>query len=192
MIHSAVGTAVIDPADVLDRVGSDEDGAAILFLGVVRDHADGRPVSGMRYDSYVEMAEPVLAEIAREAAGRLGTDRVAVVHRVGELDIGEVSVAVAVSSPHRAEAFDASRYVIEEIKKRLPVWKKEHYADGSAEWVEGTVPPGTGRSEGTASEAGEQGPRTEPGGAGVAGGGPPEGGSEAPMAAAPADGGQSP
>ena len=68
----------------------------------------------------------------------------AVVHRTGELAIGEVSVAIAVSSPHRAEAYEASRYVIEEIKKRLPVWKKEHYTDGAAAWVEGAVPPGTG------------------------------------------------
>ena len=79
------------------------------------------------------------------SAERLGTDRVAVEHRTGELSIGDVSVAIAVSSPHRAESFDAARYVIEEIKKRLPVWKKEHYEDGSDGWVEGTVPPGTGR-----------------------------------------------
>lgn len=151
MISAAVVTGAIDPSEVLGRVGSDEDGAAILFLGVVRDHADGRAVSGMRYDAYVEMAEPVLHAIAEEASERLGTDRVAVSHRVGELDIGEVSVAIAVSSPHRAEAFDASRYVIEEIKKRLPVWKKEHYVDGSAEWVEGTVPPGTAQRGGAPS-----------------------------------------
>ncbi len=144
--YSAVGEDPIDPAAVLARVGHDADGAAILFLGVVRDHADGRPVDGMRYDAYREMAEGVLGEIAREAAARLGTDRVAVVHRTGELAVGEVSVAIAVSSPHRAEAFDASRYVIEEIKKRLPVWKKEHYADGQAAWVEGEVPPGTART----------------------------------------------
>ncbi len=144
MIHAAVGPEPIDPAQVLSRVGSAEDGAAVLFVGVVRDHADGRSVSGMRYDTYHEMAEDVLREIAHEAAARLGTDRLAVVHRTGELDIGEVSVAIAVSSPHRAESFDASRYVIEEIKKRLPVWKQEHYADGRVEWVPGTVPPGTG------------------------------------------------
>ena len=141
MIHASVRPDPIDPAAVLARVGSPQDGATLLFLGVVRDHADGRSVSGMRYDAYAEMAEPVLAEIAREAAERLGTDRLAVVHRYGELEVGEVSVAIAASSPHRAEAFDASRYVIEEIKKRLPVWKKEHYADGSEAWVEGTVPP---------------------------------------------------
>jgi len=154
VIHTAVGPDPIDPAEVLARVGSDEDGAAILFLGVVRDHADGRPVQGMRYDAYREMAEEVLREIALEAASRLGTDRLAVVHRTGDLAVGEVSVAIAVSSPHRAESFDASRYVIEEIKKRLPVWKKEHYADGEAEWVAGTMPPGTGTGA-AASVAGE-------------------------------------
>lgn len=141
VIHSVVGPDVIDPTAVLARVGSDEDGAALLFVGVVRNHAEGRAVSGMRYDAYVQMAEKELGAIAEEAADRLGTDRVAVEHRTGELAIGEVSVAIAVSSPHRAESFDAARYVIEEIKKRLPVWKKEHYLDGTEGWVEGTVPP---------------------------------------------------
>jgi molybdopterin synthase catalytic subunit len=141
---ASIVTAPIVPEDVLARVGSDEDGAAILFLGVVRDHADGRAVSGMRYDAYREMADSVLAGIAGEAAERLGTERVAVVHRTGELNVGEVSVAIAVSSPHRAQAFEASRYVIEEIKKRLPIWKKEHYADGEEAWVAGAVPPGVG------------------------------------------------
>lgn len=141
VVHCAVGPDAIDPGAVLARVGSDEDGAALLFVGVVRNHADGRAVSGMRYDAYVEMAGKELRSIAAEAAVRLGTDRVAVEHRIGELGIGDVSVAIAVSSPHRAESFDAARYVIEEIKKRLPVWKKEHYFDGTAEWVEGTVPP---------------------------------------------------
>ena len=151
MIHASVGPDVIDPCAVLARVGAAEDGAALLFVGVVRDHADGRSVSGMRYDAYAEMAQSVLEEIAAEAGERLGSDRVVVQHRTGELEIGEVSVAIAVSSPHRAEAFDASRYVIEEIKKRLPVWKKEHYVDGAAEWVDGQVPPGT--AKGRAAEA---------------------------------------
>jgi molybdopterin synthase catalytic subunit len=141
VIHTAIVSAPVDPASLLGRVGSDEDGAALLFVGVVRDHADGRPVSGMTYEAYVEMAEPVLSEIAREAAERLGTERVAVEHRVGDLSIGDVSIAIAVSSPHRAEAFEASRSVSEEVKKRLPIWKREHYADGTADWVEGTVPP---------------------------------------------------
>lgn len=154
VIHCAVGPDVIDPGAVLARVGSDEDGAALLFVGVVRNHADGQSVSGMRYDAYEDMARKELARIAEEAAERLGTDRVAVEHRTGELAIGDVSVAIAVSSPHRAESFDASRYVIEEIKKRLPVWKKEHYVDGSDRWVEGSIPPGT--SAGASSQAGDR------------------------------------
>ena len=143
MIFARVASEVIDPAEVLARVGSERDGATLLFRGVVRDHADDRPVSGMRYDAYEEMAGEVLSKIAAEAAERLGMDRVAVVHRFGELAIGEVSVAIAVSSPHREEAYEASRYVIEQLKERLPVWKKEHYVDGVSEWVEGNVPPGT-------------------------------------------------
>jgi molybdopterin synthase catalytic subunit len=94
----------------------------------------------MRYDTYEEMAAEVLSEIVDEAARSAGTDRVACVHRIGELEVGEVSVAIAVSSPHRAQAYDASRYVIEEIKKRLPVWKKERYSDGANEWIEGQTP----------------------------------------------------
>lgn len=132
------------------RVGSREDGAVLLFLGVVRNHAEGRAVDGMRYDAYEAMARSVLAEIAREASERHGTDRLAVVHRVGELELGETSVAIAVSTPHRAEAYAANREIIEEIKKRLPVWKKEHYVDGASSWVEGVVPPVGARSGGTA------------------------------------------
>ncbi len=140
-IHSAIVHAPLDPAALLARVGDPADGAALLFVGVVRDHADGRAVTGMRYDAYEAMAGAVLADIAREAADRLGTDRIAVEHRVGTLVVGEPSVAIAVSCAHRAEAYEASRYVIEEIKKRLPVWKKERYADGDEAWVEGTAPP---------------------------------------------------
>lgn len=146
------GTAWVtrDPVEagtVLERVGAEADGAIVVFLGVVRDHNEGRPVTGVTYDAYEEMAGRVLEEIAREAAERLGTDRVAVVHRVGELAIGDVSVAIAASSPHRAESFDAARYIIEEIKKRLPVWKKEHYAEAESRWLDGTVPSVEASSE---------------------------------------------
>ena len=140
MTFAAIVREPIDPAHVLTLIGADEDGASLLFLGVVRDHNDGRSVGGVRYDTYEEMAAEVLLEIVSEAARSAGTDRVAAVHRVGELKVGEVSVAIAVSSPHRAEAYEASRYIIEEIKKRLPVWKKERYNDGSEEWVEGLTP----------------------------------------------------
>lgn len=131
----------IQPDDVLSRVGADEDGAVVLFLGIVRDHNDGRRVSGMEYEAYREMAEGVLDAIADEVVEGWPTDRVAVVHRIGALDVGEVSVAIAVSTPHRADAYEASRYVIEEIKKRLPVWKREHYVDGERRWVPGRRPP---------------------------------------------------
>lgn len=140
-MKSWVTTEPLDPTAILDMVGAEEDGAVLLFLGIVRDHNDGRRVSGMRYDAYVPMAEKVLGEIAAEAAARLGTDRIVVAHRIGELQIGEASVAIAVSSPHRAVAYEASRYVIEEIKKRLPVWKEEHYIEGDARWLDGQVPP---------------------------------------------------
>lgn len=140
-VYARVTRDAILPADVLGRVGSPEDGAALLFLGTVRDHADGEAVRGLTYEAYVSMAEAELARIAGEAAARAGSDRVAVVHRVGELAIGDVAVAIAVSTPHRAESFDAGRYVIEEIKKRLPIWKREHYADAESRWVEGTAPP---------------------------------------------------
>ncbi len=140
MNRAEITRSAIDPGDVLARVRADEDGAVVLFLGVVRDHNEGAPVTGLSYDVYHEMAAKTLVEIAAEAAERLGTPRVFAVHRVGELAIGEVSVAIAASSPHRAESFDAARYVIEEIKKRLPIWKKEHYVDGGADWLEGITP----------------------------------------------------
>ena len=143
-MHVRVTRDVIDAQQVLARIGSSADGAAVLFLGTVREQNDDRPVTGMRYDAYVEMAEPVLRAIAEEAAERAGSDRVAVEHRIGELNVGDISVAIAVSTPHRAESFDAARYVIEQIKLRLPVWKHEHYTDGASQRLAGSVPPGSG------------------------------------------------
>ena len=140
MAFTAVVRDPIDSAEVLARVGADEDGAGLLFVGVVRDHNEGRSVGGVKYDAYEEMAIGVLTEIAGEAAQLLGTDRIAVVHRVGDLAVGDVSVAIAVSSPHRTQAYESSRFIIEEIKKRLPVWKKERYSDGVEEWVPGATP----------------------------------------------------
>jgi molybdopterin synthase catalytic subunit len=148
VIRADVVRGPIDTAEVLASVGDARDGAVLLFLGTVRDHAGGRTVDGITYDAYEAMAGDVLRAIADEGAGILGTERLAVVHRIGALDVGEVSVAIAVSSPHRAEAYDASRYIIEEIKKRLPVWKKEHYTGGEEAWVEGTVPASAGPARG--------------------------------------------
>lgn len=140
MTWSAITTGPIDTREVLSRVGAEEDGAVALFLGIVRNSNEGRRVSGMEYEGYAEMAQEQLADIVGEAAVRAQTDRVAAVHRLGALGVGEVSVAIAVSTPHRRQAFDAARYVIEEIKKRLPVWKREYYLDRDAKWLDGHVP----------------------------------------------------
>ena len=135
-----VTEAPIVEADVRARVGAPSDGAVLLFLGTVRDHNDGRAVERMHYDAYRDMAVRELRAIAEAAAERAGSDRIVVIHRTGTLEIGEVSLAVAVSTPHRAEAFVAARWIIEEIKARVPVWKQEHYVDARPEWLKGSVP----------------------------------------------------
>ena len=112
-------------------------GAQILFVGVIRNAHDGRKVRGVTYDAFEPLACKILREISAEAA-RQWNCRVAAVHRLGRLKVGEVSVVVAVGAPHRAEAFTASRFVINEIKRRLPVWKKEHYLDGTSSWLGGS------------------------------------------------------
>ena len=129
----------IDPAAMLGAI-SPGDGAALLFWGVVRNEHDGRAVSSLEYSAYAEMAEREMLRIADEARVRFGTGAIHVVHRIGLLDVGEASVAIAVASPHRAEAYDASRYVIEQLKRRVPVWKREGYVDGETEWVPGFTP----------------------------------------------------
>lgn len=129
----------IEPAALLADLATSADGATVLFLGHVRDSNEGREVTGIQYDAYVEMAERTLEEIAGDAAARLGTSHLALVHRIGELAVGEVSVAIAVASPHRVEAFDACRFAIEELKRRLPVWKEERYPDRSTQWLPGAT-----------------------------------------------------
>ncbi|NNK63716.1 MAG: molybdenum cofactor biosynthesis protein MoaE [Gemmatimonadetes bacterium] len=136
-----MGPEPIDPAGALARVGSDDDGAVVLFVGIVRNHAEGRSVSGMTYEAYTSMAASELAALASEAAERWQTDRIAVVHRTGALTLGEPSVAIALSTPHRAEGYEASRWIIEAIKERLPIWKHEHFVDGESRWVPGRTPP---------------------------------------------------
>jgi molybdopterin synthase catalytic subunit len=112
------------------------DGALCLFAGVVRNENDGRRVTHLEYEAYEEMALLVLGEIEAEARSRWPVSEVRVVHRLGRLEIGEASVAVAVASPHRAEAFAACRYVIDTLKAKAPIWKKEFF-EGGACWVEG-------------------------------------------------------
>ena len=162
-VQTWVTSQAIGADDVLARIGSPEDGAVVAFLGTVRNHHEGKGVEGIRYEAYESMAAEVLAQIAEEVAVRYGTDRVAVVHRTGRLEIGEASVAVGVSAPHRAEAFGAAQEIMSEIKRRVPVWKHEHFTDGTSEWVAGTpvdVPsssPGTPPLDGAAAAASEGG-----------------------------------
>jgi molybdopterin synthase catalytic subunit len=132
----------IDLGELLASVQRRSSGAVLLFVGTVRDVNEGRTVIAIRYDAYREMAEGVLTEITTEAATRAGACAIEATHRTGEIAIGDASVAIAVSTPHRAEAFDACRYIIEQIKVRLPVWKYEQYADGETEWVRGVDPSG--------------------------------------------------
>jgi molybdopterin synthase catalytic subunit len=138
-MRSTVARRAIDTSALLAEVRRARNGAAVLFVGTVREVNEGRPVTGMEYTAYEAMAERELAAIVGEAASRFGTDDIVVEHRLGSLDLGDVSVAIVAAHPHRAPAFDAARYVIEELKRRVPIWKLEYYADGSREWVDPTV-----------------------------------------------------
>jgi molybdopterin synthase catalytic subunit len=128
----------IDVGTLLSEVASPSSGAISLFLGVVRDQNEGRAVCGIEYTAYHAMAELELQRILDEARERFGISRAVVVHRLGELAVGDASVAIVVSHAHRAPALDAVRFVIEELKRRVPIWKRELYVDGTREWVDPT------------------------------------------------------
>ncbi len=131
----AVGEEPIDPAAVLAHVEDPQCGAVVLFLGTVRNHSPGiEGVTHLEYETYGDVVGDKIAAIIAEARERWPVKRVAAVHRTGELGIGEISVAVAASSPHRKDAFAAGRFLIDELKTRAPIWKKEHWP-GGAEWV---------------------------------------------------------
>ena len=131
-------SSAIDVSALLEEVASDSCGATSVFLGTVRDVNDGRQVSGMEYSAYDAMAEREMRRIMDEAAARFGTERMVVEHRLGYLGLGEVSIAIVVAHPHRGAALDATRYAIEELKRRVPIWKREHYVDGTREWIDPT------------------------------------------------------
>lgn len=135
-MRAAIVTRPIDTAAILAEVAADANGATVLFTGSVRELSDGRAVRGIDYDAYEAMAAEELTRIVRETSERFATPHVVAEHRVGSLELGDVSVAIAVGHPHRGPAFDAARYVIEEIKLRLPVWKQELFTDGTREWVD--------------------------------------------------------
>ena len=124
----------LDPRAVEAQVAAPGAGAIVTFIGTVRDHARGHDVVALDYEAYGSAAEKMLTRIGDEIRDRWGIERIAIAHRTGTLRPGEASVVIAVASPHRAEAFDACRHAIERIKQIVPIWKKEHYADGAV-WV---------------------------------------------------------
>jgi len=131
----AVSPDPVDPGAVVAAVTAPEAGAVVLFVGTVRDHSPGRTgVTHLEYETYDEQVIGKIADVVSETRERWPVLRVAAIHRVGELAVGEISIVVAVSSPHRSDAFEAGRYLIDEIKARAPIWKKEHWPGGS-EWV---------------------------------------------------------
>lgn len=124
-----------DTAALHARLRDSAAGACSVFEGWVREHNDGRPVRGLRYESYVELAESEGERILEEAVERFSLAEAACVHRVGELAIGDLAVWVGVSAGHRDMSFEACRWVIDEVKRRVPIWKHEHYVDGDAGWL---------------------------------------------------------
>ncbi len=145
-MRAAITTRPLDVAALLAEVADASCGAAILFVGTVRDMNDGRAVTGIEYSAYEAMAEREMRAIVHEAAEQFATDHVVIEHRLGALELGEASVAIAIAHPRRSGAYDASRFVIEELKRRVPIWKREAYADGTREWVD---PSGANRGQHT-------------------------------------------
>lgn len=126
----------LDPTALLAEVADTGAGATTLFLGTVRRSNQGRAVTGIDYSAYAPMAEAEMRRIAEEAVEKFGTSQLVIEHRLGTLRLGEASVAIAVAHERRAAAMDAQRYVIEEFKARVPIWKREHYVDGDRAWVD--------------------------------------------------------
>ena len=130
----------IDAGTLVREVASCAHGAILLFLGVVRDVNDGRGVTSIEYSAYEAMAQRELDALVTEATARFGSSSVVVEHRLGELALEDASVGIAVAHAHRDEAYALSRWTIEELKRRVPIWKREHYVDGTREWVDPSGP----------------------------------------------------
>ncbi len=130
-----VSATPLDVAAASEFVGTPKSGAAVVFLGTVRNHAPGKSdISHLEYEAYDGVVESKIHEVVEEALAKWPLHRVAALHRVGDLAVGEISVIAAASSSHRNDAFEGARYIIDELKKRAPIWKKEHWP-GGAEWV---------------------------------------------------------
>ena len=145
MIERNMGTvqvqvtgSLLDPNIALKAVSDAGNGAQLLFVGVVRNLHQGKTVHAVTYDAFVPLAEKTLGDIAREVQEKFGKELgIYIAHRTGRLEVGVASVMIAIGAPHRQEVYDASRYVIEQIKVRVPIWKKEHYETGESEWLPG-------------------------------------------------------
>jgi len=135
MMRATLVDRPIDLSALCGEIANPRHGALTTFIGTVRNRNDGRAVVALDYSAYPEMAERELERIATEAVARWPECDLLVEHRVGHLALGDTAVAVVAAAPHRDTAFAACRYLIEEVKRRVPVWKREHYADGTREWV---------------------------------------------------------
>ena len=131
----SVSDIPIDPVAVRESVADNSCGALVVFEGWIRDHNEGQAVDRLEYEVYRPLAEKEGDVIINEAHDRFGITNAICIHREGLLELGDIAVIVCVSSAHRGQAFDACRYIIDEVKTRLPIWKKEHYSSGISEWV---------------------------------------------------------
>ena len=137
----------ISVQDAIDAVSTDDAGAVVTFLGVVRNNSEGRRVRYLELEAYQKMAESEMGRIADEIHQQWELDRVAIIHRVGKLSVGDAIVAIAVAAPHRKEAFEACHYAIDRLKEIVPIWKREFWEDGESEWVSGGRKAKIGRRE---------------------------------------------
>ena len=142
MSRSGIVTDPIDVDAIVDEVRAPGNGAIATFLGTVRNRSESRTVASLEYSAYAGMANREMEAIVREASALSPGVQIVAVHRVGNLDVGDTCVMIAAAHAHRGPAFDACRYVIEEIKKRVPIWKRERYADGSTVWVDACATDG--------------------------------------------------
>ena len=125
----------IDPSIILAQVASNDAGAVVFFLGTTREFTKGRQTASLEYECYPQMAEAKLAELEAQAREKWPLVHVSIIHRLGHLELGEASIAIAISSPHRQAAFEAGRWLIDTIKEDVPIWKQENWANGTSEWV---------------------------------------------------------
>lgn len=131
-----VTTEPLDVQQINHLVKRPTDGAVVTFDGIVRNNFDGRQVRHLEYEAYASMAEKKMAEIAEEVRDKFAVGDVAMVHRVGRLEIGDSSILIAVAAPHRQPAFEACAYAMDRVKQEVPVWKKEFFVDGESHWVQ--------------------------------------------------------